>query len=126
VRVDGIYLRGNGIRLPATLNVQDAIDSGECEPKLVARTDVTSVAYSPDESAAEMGVKAAQQALARAGSTGEDVELILHATTYTRARTCGRSAATSSARPSATAAWRWRSGKCPTVAWPRWTSRCAT
>src|SRR5688500_3639230 len=29
-----------------------------------------------------MGVRAAQQALARAGSTGEDVDLILHATTY--------------------------------------------
>ena len=82
MRVDGIYLRGNGIRLPATLTVQDAIDSGECEPKLVARTDVVSVAHSPGESAAEMGVRAARQALARAGSTGEDVELILHATTY--------------------------------------------
>jgi len=79
---ENVYVRGNGIRLPSTLSVADAIASGECEPKLVARTDAVSVAVSPDESAAEMAVSAARMALGRSGSTSEDVDLILHADTY--------------------------------------------
>lgn len=82
MRVEDVFVRGNGVRLPATLTVADAISSGECEPKLVARTDVVSVAVSPDESAAEMAVAAARTALEHAGSGSDDVELILHATTY--------------------------------------------
>ena len=55
VRVEkDIFVRGNGIRLPETLLVSDAIASGECDPRLVRRTDVVSVAVSPHESAAEM------------------------------------------------------------------------
>ncbi|WP_237048011.1 ketoacyl-ACP synthase III family protein [Lentzea guizhouensis] len=77
-----VFVNGTGVRLPATLTVADAIASGECEPKLVARTDVESVAVSPTESAAEMAVAAAQIALNRAGSAPDDVDLILHATTY--------------------------------------------
>lgn len=77
-----IFLRGNGIRLPATLLVADAIASGECDPRYVRRTDVVSVAVSPEESAAEMAVVAAQTALERAGSTAADIDLILHADTY--------------------------------------------
>ncbi|KOV80172.1 3-oxoacyl-ACP synthase [Nocardia sp. NRRL S-836] len=68
--------------MPSTLSVADAIASGECEPKLVARTDVVSVAVSPEESAAEMAVAAAATALERAGSTAAEVDLILHADTY--------------------------------------------
>ncbi|WP_053737663.1 ketoacyl-ACP synthase III family protein [Nocardia sp. NRRL S-836] len=79
---ENVYVRGNGIRLPSTLSVADAIASGECEPKLVARTDVVSVAVSPEESAAEMAVAAAATALERAGSTAAEVDLILHADTY--------------------------------------------
>lgn len=75
-------MRGAGVRLPSTMLVADALASGECEPRLVARTDVESVAFSPDESAAEMAVHAAGQALARSGSSGADVQLILHADTY--------------------------------------------
>ncbi|GGU72482.1 ketoacyl-ACP synthase III family protein [Lentzea flava] len=82
MRIDDVFIRGNGVRLPSTLTVADALASGECEPRLVARTDVVSVAVSPDESAAEMAVAAARTALARAGSTPEDVALILHADTY--------------------------------------------
>lgn len=82
MRVKDVFVSGNGVRLPATLMVADAIASGECEPKLVARTDVESVAVSPHESAAEMAVAAARIALERAGSGPDDVDLILHATTY--------------------------------------------
>ncbi|ANZ35106.1 3-oxoacyl-ACP synthase [Lentzea guizhouensis] len=82
MRVKDVFVNGTGVRLPATLTVADAIASGECEPKLVARTDVESVAVSPTESAAEMAVAAAQIALNRAGSAPDDVDLILHATTY--------------------------------------------
>ena len=41
-----------------------------------------SVAYSPDESAAEMAAAAARTALRRAGTDGGDVDLLLHADTY--------------------------------------------
>lgn len=82
VRVDDVYVRGNGLRLPSRLLVADAIESGECEPSLVARTDVHSVSVSPDESAAEMAVAAAKIALHRASATPETVDLILHADTY--------------------------------------------
>jgi 3-oxoacyl-[acyl-carrier-protein] synthase-3 len=41
-----------------------------------------SVAYSPDESAAEMAAVAARTALDRAGTGGGDVDLLLHADTY--------------------------------------------
>jgi 3-oxoacyl-[acyl-carrier-protein] synthase-3 len=82
MRVDGIYIRGHGVRLPARLRVADAVADGDCEPKLVARTDVESVAYSPRESAAEMAVSAARVALARADYGPRDIDLILHADTY--------------------------------------------
>ena len=70
VRVKDVFVNGNGVRLPSTLNVADAIESGECDPKLVARTDVLSVAVSPHESAAEMTVDAARIALAPRGIRG--------------------------------------------------------
>ncbi len=82
MRVKDIFVSGSGVRLPATLTVADAIASGDCEPKLVARTDVESVAVSPAESAAEMAVAAARVALERGRSGPADVDLILHATTY--------------------------------------------
>ncbi|HEX8627661.1 MAG TPA: ketoacyl-ACP synthase III family protein [Catenuloplanes sp.] len=77
-----VYIRGNGVRLPATLTVADAIAAGDCDPRLVRRTDVVSVSVSPEESAAQMAAAAARTALDRAGATGADVDLILHADTY--------------------------------------------
>ena len=82
MRIEDVYLRGTGVHLPARLLVQDAVASGECEPRLVARTDVVSVTVSEGESAAEMAVHAARGALSRAGSAPDDVDLILHADTY--------------------------------------------
>jgi len=82
VRIEDVYIRGTGVRLPARLMVQDAVASGECDPKLVARTGAVSVCVSAGESAAEMAAHAARDALSRAGSTPGDVELILHADTY--------------------------------------------
>ncbi len=82
MRIEDVYLRGTGVRLPARLLVQDAVASGECDPRLVARTDAVSVSVSDGESAAEMAAHAARTALSRAGSAAEDVELILHADTY--------------------------------------------
>jgi len=82
VRIDEVYVRGNGLYLPPRLLVADAIASGECEPKLVARTDVISVAVSPAESSAEMAVGAALVALDRADAGPDEIDLILHADTY--------------------------------------------
>jgi len=82
MRVEDVWVRGHGIRLPSSLTVADAVARGECTPELVARTGVTSVAVSPGESAAEMAAAAARVALDRAGSRPDEVDLILHADTY--------------------------------------------
>jgi 3-oxoacyl-[acyl-carrier-protein] synthase-3 len=82
MRVEDVYLRGTGVRLPARLRVRDAVASGECDPKLVARTGAVAVSVSPAESAAQMAAAAARRALERAGSGPREVSLILHADTY--------------------------------------------
>ncbi|MGY1456049.1 ketoacyl-ACP synthase III family protein [Streptomyces sp. SS8] len=82
MRVEDLYIRGTGVRLPASLPVADAVASGDCPERVAAATGMVSVAYSPDESAAEMAVHAARTALERAGGSGGDTDLILHADTY--------------------------------------------
>ncbi|AZS84256.1 ketoacyl-ACP synthase III family protein [Streptomyces griseoviridis] len=82
MRVDGIFVQATGVRLPARLRVDDAVAAGACPPRTAQTTGVVSVAYSPEESAAEMAVAAAAHALDRAGARPEDIDLILHADTY--------------------------------------------
>ncbi|WP_031169518.1 ketoacyl-ACP synthase III family protein [Streptomyces durhamensis] len=82
MRVEDIYLRGTSVRLPSRLRIDDAVAAGECPPGLAAATGAVSVAYAPDESAAEMAAHAARTALGRAGSAPADVDLVLHADTY--------------------------------------------
>ncbi|MGA4867109.1 ketoacyl-ACP synthase III family protein [Streptomyces lavendulocolor] len=82
MRVEDIYIRGTSVRLPDTVSVADAVASGACPPRVAATTGLVSVAYSPDESAAEMAAVAARTALLRADSAPEDVDLVLHANTY--------------------------------------------
>ncbi|MFP3991486.1 ketoacyl-ACP synthase III family protein [Streptomyces sp. E11-3] len=82
MRVEGIYLRGTSVRLPAVLPLADAVASGACTQRVATGTGLESVAYSPDESAAEMAAKAAAGALRRAGTDPDDIELLLHADTY--------------------------------------------
>jgi 3-oxoacyl-[acyl-carrier-protein] synthase-3 len=62
--------------------VADAIASGDCDPRSVARTNMVSVSISVDEAPAEMAVAAARMALERAESSGVDVDLLLHANCY--------------------------------------------
>jgi 3-oxoacyl-[acyl-carrier-protein] synthase-3 len=82
VRVEGVYVRGHGVHLPARRRVAEAVASGECPAKLVSRTNIESVSVSPAESAPEMAVVAARAALDRADSAAQDVALVLHADTY--------------------------------------------
>ncbi|WP_377270031.1 ketoacyl-ACP synthase III family protein [Peterkaempfera sp. SMS 1(5)a] len=82
MRVEDIFIRGTAICLPSSLLVADAVASGACPPRLAAATDMVSVAWSPDQSAAEMAADAARTVLERAGSAPEDLDLILHADTY--------------------------------------------
>nr|QDQ37904.1 lldA6 [Streptomyces vinaceusdrappus] len=82
MRVEGIYIRATGVRLPARLRVSDAVAAGECPPRTAETTGVVSVAHSPGESAAEMAVAAARSALDRAEAQADDIGLILHADTY--------------------------------------------
>lgn len=82
MRVENIFVRGTGIRLPSSLLVADAVASGACPPRVATATDMVAVAHSPDESAAEMAAHAARFALDRAATAPEDIDLILHADTY--------------------------------------------
>ncbi|MFE6760634.1 ketoacyl-ACP synthase III family protein [Streptomyces sp. NPDC057684] len=82
MRLEDVYIRGTATRLPARLPIADAVASGACPPGTAAATGMESVAFSPDESAAEMAAAAARTALSRAGSDGGDVDLLLHADTY--------------------------------------------
>ncbi|MEV8594611.1 ketoacyl-ACP synthase III family protein [Streptomyces sp. NPDC052012] len=82
MRVEDTWIRGTAVRLPSRLRVEDAVASGDCPARIATATGMESVAYSPDESAAEMAAVAAREALARAGSGPGDVGLILHADTY--------------------------------------------
>jgi 3-oxoacyl-[acyl-carrier-protein] synthase-3 len=80
--VEDIYIRATSVHLPSLLSIDDAVAAGSCPPRLAAATGAQSVAYSPDESAAEMAVQAARAVLARSRSTAGDVDLLLHADTY--------------------------------------------
>lgn len=82
MRVKDVYVRGTGVRLPSLLPLADAVASGACDTRTAKRMDAESVSVSPEESPADMAVAAARDALAQAGSTADDVALILHATTY--------------------------------------------
>ncbi|KNE82219.1 MULTISPECIES: ketoacyl-ACP synthase III family protein [Streptomyces] len=82
MRVENVFIRGTGIRLPGSLRVADAVAAGDCPARLASATGVLSVSHSADESAAEMAVAAARSALRRAGSSPGDIDLILHADTY--------------------------------------------
>jgi 3-oxoacyl-[acyl-carrier-protein] synthase-3 len=82
VRLEDVYIRGTATRLPARIPIADAVAAGDCPPGTAAATGMESVAYSPDESAAEMAAAAARTALERASTEGGDVDLLLHADTY--------------------------------------------
>ncbi|GHH51135.1 ketoacyl-ACP synthase III family protein [Streptomyces candidus] len=82
MRVENIFVRGTGVRLPGTMTVADAVAAGDCPPAVAAQTKTVSVAYSAGESAAEMAATAARTALDRARSGPGDVDLLLHADTY--------------------------------------------
>lgn len=77
-----MFIRGTGAWLPSRRGVDDAVRDGECDPRLPARTGLLSVSVSTGESAAEMAVVAARKALVTAGSTGDDVDVVLHADMY--------------------------------------------
>lgn len=82
MRLEDVYIRGTSTRLPSRIPIADAVASGACPPATATQTGMESVAYSPDESAAEMAAAAARTALRRAGTDGVDVDLLLHADTY--------------------------------------------
>ncbi|RVU16049.1 3-oxoacyl-ACP synthase [Streptomyces antnestii] len=82
MRLEDVYIRGTSTRLPARIPLADAVAAGHCPPGTAAATGMESVAFSPDESAAEMAAAAARTALARADTDGGDVDLLLHADTY--------------------------------------------
>ncbi|MFJ8097600.1 ketoacyl-ACP synthase III family protein [Streptomyces griseofuscus] len=82
MRTEGMYIRATGVRLPAALPVSEAVAAGDCPPRTAETTGIVSVARSLGESAAEMAVAAAAQALDRAEAQAEDIDLVLHADTY--------------------------------------------
>ncbi|WP_309317510.1 ketoacyl-ACP synthase III family protein [Streptomyces salinarius] len=82
MRFEDIHVRATATWLPPRRSLADADAAGDCPPVVAARTGMESVTVSDDAAAPEMAVRAARTALARAGSTSADVDLILHADTW--------------------------------------------
>lgn len=82
MKYDQVYIAGNGSRLPPAMPVAEAVALGLCRERDVARTEFLSATVSTDESAPEMAVRAARQALERSGLPARDVSLLLYANVY--------------------------------------------
>lgn len=79
---DGLYIAGTGTWLPTPMTVDEAERMGLCERRRVWNTGTVSACVATKESAPEMAVLAARAALDQAGCEPQDVDLVLHASTY--------------------------------------------
>jgi 3-oxoacyl-[acyl-carrier-protein] synthase-3 len=79
MRVLDTYLSGLGVYLPDTMSVDDAVAQG-LYPAAEAQThQLTGVAIAGDVPAPEMALRAAQDAVKRAGADPESISLLLYA-----------------------------------------------
>lgn len=77
-----LYIAGVGSWLPPPMTLDQAEQAGHCERRQVWNTGIESVCVSAGESAPEMAVLAAREALGQAGCEPDDVGLLLHACAY--------------------------------------------
>ncbi|WP_370119284.1 ketoacyl-ACP synthase III family protein [Streptacidiphilus sp. MAP12-33] len=71
-----------GLHLPPAMPAQEAVRLGLTDDWTVRRTRMRGVCVSEDESGPQLAVRAARQALRQAGTRPDDVELVLHASSW--------------------------------------------
>lgn len=79
MKPEQMYIAATGTFLPPAVSVEEAVADGRYDPKEAAETQLESVCVALDESAPEMAVYAARNALARTVISPRDISLILHA-----------------------------------------------
>jgi 3-oxoacyl-[acyl-carrier-protein] synthase-3/clorobiocin biosynthesis protein CloN2 len=78
VRTPGLFIKGIGVYLPETVDIQVAIDEGGCAASEVAAHGFTGAAVAGDVPPPEMALWAAQEAFKRCGHRPDDVDLLLY------------------------------------------------
>ncbi|PKK13494.1 ketoacyl-ACP synthase III family protein [Thermomonospora sp. CIF 1] len=76
-----IFVSGVGLYLAPAMPAEEAVERGLTDLWTVRRTRMRSVCVG-EESGPEMAVKAARDALRHAGAAPDDIDLVLHASTY--------------------------------------------
>lgn len=79
MRVLDTYISGLGVFLPETMSVDDAVAQGLYPAADAATNQLTGVAIAGDLPAPEMALRAAQDAVKRAGADPESISLLLYA-----------------------------------------------
>lgn len=82
MRFANLFISGLGRRLPDTMTMEEADANGLCSRRAVWRTNIASVCVSVSESGPEMAALAGRAALAQAGRSAEELDLVLHASIY--------------------------------------------
>lgn len=77
MRYENLYLSGLGSYLPDQVTLQQAVDSGACDPKQL-ETGWIGARVAGDMSAPEMAVEAAIIALKRSGHSADDFAVLMH------------------------------------------------
>ncbi|WP_261991777.1 ketoacyl-ACP synthase III family protein [Streptomyces sp. OR43] len=81
MRIEGLYIAGTGLDLPAPMDIAQAQEAGLCDERTARRMRMRSVCVSVD-SGPEMAARAARRAIDRSGAAPQDISLVLHACTY--------------------------------------------
>lgn len=81
MKVADVYVSGTGLHLPPAMPAEEAVALGLTDRLTVQRTRMRSVCVS-SESGPELAVRAAREAIRTAGAGRDDIDLVLHASTY--------------------------------------------
>jgi 3-oxoacyl-[acyl-carrier-protein] synthase III len=82
MRTHDMYLGGIGVYLPETTSVQDAVADGRYPAAEAEASQLTGVAVAGELPAPEMALRAAQEAVKRAGADPNEVSLLLYADSW--------------------------------------------
>ena len=82
MRTEHIYLGGIGVYLPATIGVEHAVAQGWYPAEEAETGQLAGVAVAGDTPAPEMALRAAQEAVKRAGADPDAISLLLYADSW--------------------------------------------
>lgn len=82
MRTPGTYIGGVGTSIPDTVTVRHAVDRGWYPAEDAELHELVSAAVAGPTPAAELGLRAAEEAVERAGVAPQEVDLLLYASTW--------------------------------------------